>query len=186
MLVKRNIYESLGGHKGIKNSCVEDTTISKLFIKMGYKFMIFNGKRIYSTRLYNNLKEIYDGFCRIFLGNFNSRFTISLIVLVLFVFFLLPFILLALLPFIEFQTNTLFYSNLLMVLFQILVILLTRAMAVIKINGKAIDIFLHPISIFYMIFMNSKLLLQKKGKSQIIWKGRLYKYSSNFANELLK
>jgi chlorobactene glucosyltransferase len=186
MLVKRNIYESLGGHKRIKNSCVEDTTISKLFIRMGYKFMIFNGRRTYSTRLYNNFKEIYDGFCRIFLGNFNSRFTISLIVLVIFVFFLLPFILLALLPFIEFQTYTLFYSNLLMVLFQILVILLTRAMAVIKINGKAIDIFLHPVSIFYMIFMNSKLLLQKKGKSQISWKGRLYKYSSNFSNGLLK
>jgi hypothetical protein len=73
-----------------------------------------------------------------------------------------------------------------MVLFQILVILLTRAMAVIKINGKAIDIFLHPVSIFYMIFMNSKLLLQKKVKSQISWKGRLYKYSSNFVNGLLK
>jgi hypothetical protein len=73
-----------------------------------------------------------------------------------------------------------------MVLFQILVILLTRAMAVIKINGKAIDIFLHPVSIFYMIFMNSKLLLQKKGKLQISWKGRLYKNPSNFANGLLK
>ncbi|HEY4695368.1 MAG TPA: glycosyltransferase [Candidatus Hydromicrobium sp.] len=186
MVVKRNTYRNLGGHKGIKNSCVEDTTISKLFIKMGYKFMIFNGRRTYSTRLYNSFKEIYDGFCRIFLGNFKSRFTISLIILVMFVFFLLPFILLALLPLIEFQTYTLFYSNLLMILFQILVILLTRAMAAIKINGNIIDIFLHPISIFYMIFMNSKLLFQKKGKPQISWKGRLYRYSSNLANGLLK
>ncbi len=186
MIVKRNIYQSLGGHKGIRNSCVEDTIISKLFIKKGYKFMIFNGRRTYSTRLYNNFKEIYDGFCRVFLGNFNSKFVVSLIILVMFVFFLFPFILLAFLPFIEFQIYALFYTNLLMVLFQILVILSTRAMATMKINGRIIDIFLHPISILYMIFMNLKLLLQRKRNSQISWKGRLYRYSSNFANGLLR
>lgn len=186
MIVKRDIYRDMGGHRSIKNSCVEDTAISKLFIRKGYKFMIFNGRKVYSTRLYDNFREIYEGFCRIFLGNFNSRFAVSLIILVMFVFFLLPFILLALLPFIEFKTNVLFYSNLSMLLFQILTILLTRTMAKIKINGKIIDIFLHPISIFYMIFMNSKLLFQRKGKSQVSWKGRTYRYSSNFANELLK
>jgi chlorobactene glucosyltransferase len=186
MIVKRNIYCSMKGHRGIKNSCVEDTAISKLFIRKGYKFMIFNGRRIYSTRLYNNFSEIYEGFCRIFLGNFNSKFTVSLIILVMFVFFLLPFILPAFLPFIEFRTSSLFYTNLLMGLFQILTILLTRTMATIKINGKIIDIFLHPISIFYMVFMNSKLLFQKRGKSQISWKGRMYRYSSNFVNGFLK
>jgi hypothetical protein len=104
----------------------------------------------------------------------------------MFVFFLLPFILPALLLFIEFRIDTLFYANLLMGLFQILTILLTRTMATIKINGKIVDIFLHPISIFYMVFMNSKLLFQKRGKSQISWKGRTYRYSSNFANGFLK
>ncbi len=186
MIVKRNIYQSMKGHKGIKTSCVEDTALSKLFIRKGYKFMIFNGRRIYSTRLYNNFNEIYEGFCRIFLGNFNSKFAVSLIILVMFVFFLLPFIMPVLLLFIEFRVGTLFYANLLMGLFQILTILLTRTMATIKINGKIVDIFLHPISIFYMVFMNSKLLFQKRGKSQISWKGRMYRYSSNFANEYLK
>ncbi|HEY4662988.1 MAG TPA: glycosyltransferase [Candidatus Humimicrobiaceae bacterium] len=186
LIVKRNIYRSMKGHRGIKNSCVEDTALSKLFIRKGYKFMIFNGRRIYSTRLYNNFSEIYEGFCRIFLGNFNSKFAVSLIILVMFVFFLLPFILPALLLFIEFRIDTLFYANLLMGLFQILTILLTRTMATIKINGKIVDIFLHPISIFYMVFMNSKLLFQKRGKSQISWKGRTYGYSSNFANGFLK
>ena len=186
MIVKRNIYRKMRGHKSIKNSCIEDTAISKLFIKNGYKFMIFNGRRIYSTRLYNNFNEIYEGFCRTFLGNFNSKFAVSLIILVMFIFFLLPFILLPLLPFVEFRINTLFYSNLLIVSLQILFILLTRTMATIKINGKIIDIFLHPISIFYMVFMNSRLLFQNRGKSQIRWKGRMYRYSSNFANEFLK
>src|SRR4030043_847399 len=186
MIIKRNIYRKMRGHKSIKNSCIEDTAISKLFIKNGYKFMIFNGRRIYSTRLYNNFNEIYEGFCRTFLGNFNSKFAVSLIILVMFIFFLLPFILLPLLPFVEFRINTLFYSNLLIVSLQILFILLTRTMATIKINGKIIDIFLHPISIFYMVFMNSRLLFQNRGKSQIRWKGRMYRYSSNFANEFLK
>lgn len=186
MIVKRDIYRDMGGHRSIKNSCVEDTAISKLFIRKGYKFMIFNGRKIYSTRLYDNFREIYEGFCRIFLGNFNSRLGVSSIILVMFVFFLLPFILLAMLPFIEFRTNILFYSSLSLLLFQILIILLTRTMAKIKINGKIIDIFLHPVSIAYMVFMNFKLLFQKKEKSQVRWKGRIYRYSAKFANELLK
>ena len=51
---------------------------------------------------------------------------------------------------------------------------------------KIIDIFLHPVSIAYMVFMNFKLLFQKKEKSQVRWKGRIYRYSAKFANELLK
>ncbi len=186
MLVKKNIYKALGGHKGIRNSCVEDTILSKLFIKKGYKFMIFNGRNIYSTRLYYNFRGIYDGFCRVFLGNFNNRIIVSLIILVLIIFFLFPFILLALLPLIKFQTITMFYWNLLLVSFQIMVILLTRVMALIKINGRFIDVLLHPISIFYMIFMHLKLLFQKNLQPRISWKGRLYKHSSNFANQFLK
>lgn len=186
MIVKRDIYGDMGGHRSIKNSCVEDTAISKLFIKKGYKFMIFNGRKIYSTRLYDNFREIYEGFCRIFLGNFNGRLGVSSIILVMFIFFLLPFILLAMLPLIEFRTNILLYSSLSLLLFQILIILLTRTMAKIKINGKIIDIFLHPVSIAYMVFMNFKLLFQKKEKSQVRWKGRTYRYSARFANEPLK
>ncbi len=187
LLVKRNIYKKLGGHRRIRDSCVEDTTISKLFIKMGYKFMIFNGVKTYSTRPYDNFGEIYDGFCRIFMGNFNNKISISLIILVLFVFFLFPFFILLLLPFITFYRDILFYVNLFLILFQILVILLARLMAVIKINGKIYDIFLHPISIFYMIFMNLKLIFQKRKEAYTSWKGRkLYRHSLNFVNDLLK
>lgn len=183
MVVRRNIYQALGGHKEIKNSCVEDTLISKLFIKKGYKFMIFNGKKIYTTRLYNNFNEIYDGFCRVFMGNFNNKISIFFIILLLFIFFLFPFILLFILPFIKFQSNFLLYANLLIVSFQIMMIYLTRIMAMIKINGKFIDALLHPVSIFYMIFMYLKLVFQGKSKSQIRWKGRIYRFHSHLANQ---
>jgi len=181
MLTRRKVYSIIGGHERIKSSCIEDTSISKLFIKMGYKFMIFNGVKIYSTRLYRSFRDIYDGFCRVFMGNFNNnKISISSIVSVLFIFFLFPFILLPVILFIKFDADIIFYVNLLLVLFQILVILLTRTMAVLKLNGIAYDIFLHPISILYMIFMNLVLIFKKRKERSISWKGRLYTHSLNF------
>lgn len=184
MLARRKSYMAIGGHERIRGSCIEDTSISKLFIKMGYKFMIFNGVKIYSTSLYKNFRDIYDGFCRIFMGNFNNnKISVSSIILVLFIFFLQPFILLPAILFIDFNVNVLFNINLALLSFQILVILLTRAMAVLKINGKIYDIFLHPISIFYMIFMDLALIFRKRNEPSISWKGRLYTHSLDFVSK---
>ncbi len=184
MLARRKSYMAIGGHERIRGSCIEDTSISKLFIKMGYKFMIFNGVKIYSTSLYKNFRDIYDGFCRIFMGNFNNnKISVSSIILVLFIFFLQPFILLPAILFIDFNVNVLFNINLALLSFQILVILLTRAMAVLKINGKIYNIFLHPISIFYMIFMDLALIFRKRNEPSISWKGRLYTHSLDFVSK---
>lgn len=178
MLFKRSVYKKLGGHKEVRTSCIEDTSISKFFIKMGYKFMIFNGVKTYSTRLHQSFTEIYDSFCRVFLGNFNNnRFVVSLIVLVLSVFFLFPFILLTALPLFNFDSSIFFYSNLSLLVFQVLLILLTRVMSTVRINGKILDIFLHPVSVLYIVFMNIKLIFQGRGHTKIRWKGRLYSHS---------
>jgi chlorobactene glucosyltransferase len=184
MLTRRKSYMAIGGHKRIRGSCIEDTSISKLFIKMGYRFMIFNGVKVYSTSLYKNFRDIYDGFCRIFMGNFNNnKISVSSIILVLFIFFLQPFILLAMIFFIDFNVDMLFIVNLALLSFQVLVILLTRAMAVLKINGKIYDVFLHPISIFYMILMDIALIFRKRNELSISWKGRLYIHSLEFISK---
>jgi len=178
MLFKRSVYRKLGGHKEVRTSCIEDTSISKFFIKMGYKFMIFNGVKTYSTRLHQNFTEIYDSFCRVFLGNFNNnRIVVSLIVLVLSVFFLFPFILLAAILLFNFESTIFFYTNLSLLIFQVLLILLTRVMSTVRINGRILDIFLHPVSIFYIVFMNIKLIFQRQDHTKIRWKGRLYSHS---------
>ena len=178
MLFRRSVYRKFGGHKEVRTSCIEDTSISKFFIKMGYKFMIFNGVKTYSTRLHQNFTEIYDSFCRVFLGNFNNnRFVVSLIVLVLSVFFLFPFILLTALPLFNFDSSIFFYTNLSLLVFQVLLILLTRVMSTVRINGKILDIFLHPVSVLYIVFMNTKLIFQRQDHTKIRWKGRLYSHS---------
>lgn len=184
MLARRKSYIEIGGHKRIRGSCIEDTSITKLFLKMGYRFMIFNGVKIYSTSLYKNFRDIYDGFCRVFMGNFNNnKISVSSIILVLFIFFLQPFILLAMIFFIDFNFDTLFIVNIALLSFQILVILSTRAMAVLKINGKIYDVFLHPISIFYMILMDIALIFRKRNELSISWKGRLYIHSLEFISK---
>lgn len=175
MLFKRSVYSRLGGHKKVRESCVEDTRISKLFIKMGYKFMIFNGVKTYSTRLNHDLSEIYNSFCRVFLGNFNNnRIVVSIIVLVLSVFFLFPFILLLFFLFLIPGDSVLFYTNLGILIFQVFLILLARIMSKVRLNGRILDVLLHPVSILYIIIMDLKLIFQKKDQTKIRWKGRSY------------
>jgi chlorobactene glucosyltransferase len=92
ILVKRSVYESVGGNESVKSEVVEDVEFAKKVKQAGYELRFLNGTRLYSTRMYTSLAQIYRGWTRIYVHLFEKKLLPIFHKIFLFLFFsLLPF-----------------------------------------------------------------------------------------------
>jgi chlorobactene glucosyltransferase len=69
ILICRDAYQAVGGHEAIKDKIVEDFALAKLVKGKGYRLRVARGRQLIRTRMYRNLKEIWEGWTKnIFLG----------------------------------------------------------------------------------------------------------------------
>ena len=96
ILIRRKVYETIGGNESVQTEVVEDVALAKKVKAAGYTLKFLNGTRLYSTRMYSSLLEIKTGWTRIFTYLFNKNALAVLHKIYLFLAFSLgPFILLA-------------------------------------------------------------------------------------------
>src|SRR6266508_274556 len=69
ILIKRSVYDAIGGHESVKDQIVEDKAISEQVKWNGYRLIVANGYSIAKTRMYTSLPEIWEGWTKnIYLG----------------------------------------------------------------------------------------------------------------------
>jgi len=74
ILIKRAVYEAIGGHATIKNSIVEDKDLAVLVKGKGYRLVVADGRQVASTRMYTSLSEMWEGWTKnIYLGLRDDR-----------------------------------------------------------------------------------------------------------------
>jgi chlorobactene glucosyltransferase len=69
ILVKRSVYEKIGGHTAVKGRIDEDKAIAILAKHAGYRLIIADGRMVARTRMYTSLAEMWEGWTKnIYLG----------------------------------------------------------------------------------------------------------------------
>ena len=69
ILIKRSVYDAIGGHEGVKNEIVEDKAIAEQVKRNGYRLIVANGYAVARTRMYTSLSEMWEGWTKnIYLG----------------------------------------------------------------------------------------------------------------------
>ena len=69
ILIKRSVYDAIGGHKSVKDQIVEDKAIAEQVKWSGYRLIVANGYSIAKTRMYTSLPEMWEGWTKnIYLG----------------------------------------------------------------------------------------------------------------------
>lgn len=69
ILIKRVIYDAIGGHESVKAQIVEDKAISEQVKWNGYRLVVANGYSVARTRMYTSLPEMWEGWTKnIYLG----------------------------------------------------------------------------------------------------------------------
>lgn len=73
ILIKRSVYEAVGGHESVKDQIVEDKAISEQVKWNGYRLIVADGMKVARTRMYTSLPEMWEGWTKnIYLG-LNDR-----------------------------------------------------------------------------------------------------------------
>jgi chlorobactene glucosyltransferase len=69
ILIKRRVYDAIGGHAAIKNQIVEDKAISERVKWNGYRLVMADGSAMAQTRMYTSLAGLWEGWTKnIYLG----------------------------------------------------------------------------------------------------------------------
>lgn len=69
ILIKRSVYNAIGGHESVKDNIVEDKAISEQVKWNGYRLIVADGYAVARTRMYTSLPEMWEGWTKnIYLG----------------------------------------------------------------------------------------------------------------------
>jgi len=69
ILIKRSVYDAIGGHESVKDNIVEDKAISEQIKWNGYRLIVADGMKMVRTRMYTSLPEMWEGWTKnIYLG----------------------------------------------------------------------------------------------------------------------
>ena len=158
LLVERNTYDKIGGHKAVSNQVVEDMEIARKVKKFGFKVMTYLGENSISCRMYMGFKQGIIGFTK----NFYSGFNMHPLVFLLFLVFLLGSFFL---PFLMIFVNSKF-------IWVVSIILVGRiSTSLSSKQNLLINILIHPVQIILMIAIGINSVY-KTSKKTLKWKGR--------------
>ncbi len=69
ILVKRAVYERIGGHAAVKDRIDEDRALAAIVKHAGYRLVLADGRKLARTRMYTSLAEMWEGWTKnIYLG----------------------------------------------------------------------------------------------------------------------
>ena len=69
ILIRRSVYDAIGGHEKVKDQIVEDKALSEQVKWNGYRLIIADGYRMARTRMYTSLPGMWEGWTKnIYLG----------------------------------------------------------------------------------------------------------------------
>ena len=79
LLIKRAVYDAVGGHEKIKDRIVEDKAIAEQVKWSGHRLVIANGYAVARTRMYTSLPAMWEGWTKnIYLGLRESKSLLAL------------------------------------------------------------------------------------------------------------
>ena len=69
IMIKRSVYDAIGGHESVKDQIVEDKAISEQVKWNGHRLIVADGMKVAKTRMYTSLPEMWEGWTKnIYLG----------------------------------------------------------------------------------------------------------------------
>jgi chlorobactene glucosyltransferase len=69
IMIRRTVYDAIGGHEKVKDQIVEDKAISEQIKWNGHRLIVADGSQVISTRMYTSLPSMWEGWTKnIYLG----------------------------------------------------------------------------------------------------------------------
>ena len=64
ILIKRSVYQAIGGYERLKDQIVEDKAIAEQVKSNGYRLIMADGRKLVRTHMYNSLPQMWEGWTK--------------------------------------------------------------------------------------------------------------------------
>jgi glycosyltransferase involved in cell wall biosynthesis len=64
LMIRREAYDAVGGHAGVRGQVIEDVVLARLLKKSGWRLYFARGAGIARTRMYRNFAELWQGWTK--------------------------------------------------------------------------------------------------------------------------
>ena len=78
ILVRREAYEGIGGHRAVQGEVLEDVRLAQVFSKQAHRLMLLHAPWAFRARLYRSLAEIVEGYTKNFYEGMGRRPLVAL------------------------------------------------------------------------------------------------------------
>ncbi len=96
ILLRREVYDRVGGHETLKQAILEDIGMARLVKRSGARIMMAEAQKIYTIRMYHSFREIWTGWRKnVFLAMKKSIFKTFYYILCLLGFVVTPWLIAA-------------------------------------------------------------------------------------------
>ena len=164
-LLKRSVYEVIGGYEAISMFVMDDLSLGQLISEKGYKQNFGYSKGLISVKFYDNLTGIFKGFEKNFFASTNYG-VIAMLIMCCFLIFLHAY------PFVGIFVGPPFARVLCSVPLITLFVIYHYGNR--YIDAPAVNFFIHPISalLYIGVLLNSMVKTLRRGG--INWRGTFY------------
>jgi chlorobactene glucosyltransferase len=80
MLIRREVYDAIGGHDAVKDDATEDIAIARSARRRGYRWRLLDATPLVNARMYRGLRDAVAGFSKNLFAVFNYRVLVALFV----------------------------------------------------------------------------------------------------------
>lgn len=186
ILIRRSVYEAVGGHEAVRRRLVEDIALARVVKGRGYRLLNALGFDLFQTRMYDSLGSVWRGWARIFSGAFRSTWLVVPVLLLVLLVSASPFVLTAAAGLLaaqadwqDAQLNVLLALGLaqLAVMFSVL----WRYNRLIRARSAFLP--LYPLSVLLVIGILLHALMLGLGLARVSWRGTTYRHGVNLTAE---
>jgi chlorobactene glucosyltransferase len=64
LLIRRDVYETIGGHEALRGAVVEDQSIAQRVVATGHRLFVGHARDLMETRMYRSLRELVEGWTK--------------------------------------------------------------------------------------------------------------------------
>lgn len=177
ILIRKSVYEAVGGYAAVQNEVVEDIAIASCVKRSGHRLLNAVGSDLFTTRMYDQLGAMARGWTRIYYGAFKTVPRILGIMAATFCFTLLPFVALAVasvrMAAGEADTATLAAFALSAATVPAIFVTMRRLFVL----GRANPWYLvfYPIAVTVVMGFQACALVRALGLGSVTWRGTTYK-----------
>jgi cellulose synthase/poly-beta-1,6-N-acetylglucosamine synthase-like glycosyltransferase len=184
-IIRREAYESVGTHEGVKGELVEDGALGKKVKESGFKMKMVRAEHLLEAVWARDLPTLWHALKRLMIPLYlqNKKIAVGIFFAVLFLLFM-PFPILAYA--VPFANSSMSFSLLFSI--SIITVGLLYTTAILE-SKKGLDLglvhaLLGPIGSFIIIVGFASGILQVKSNKALRWRGRTYSMTNQIQNSI--